>query len=114
MKDIIRNNKPFILINMEFRENCFKKGKNTEGIKKEKTKKKFSCDVCGKLVSSKQSLNEHLNIHNGMLPYVCSHSGCDMRFRQSSALSSHIRVHKTIKKYLQENIDSEFIKVIST
>jgi uncharacterized Zn-finger protein len=103
---------PLLFINMEERENCFKKERDNERKGNEKAKKKFLCDICGKIVSSKQSLNEHLNIHNGMLPYFCSHSGCGLRFRQSSALSSHLRIHKTIKKYIQENIDVEFLKVI--
>ena len=99
---------------MEERENCFKKERNCQTKRKEKAKNKFSCDICGKIVSSKQTLNEHLNIHNGMLPYFCSHYGCGLRFRQSSALSSHLRVHKTISRYLQEKIDVEFLKVILT
>ena len=52
---------------------------------------RFSCDVCSKGFSSKQSLVEHRYLHSGKKPFVCR--VCGLRLRQASQLSLHKRVH---------------------
>ncbi|CAG9322797.1 unnamed protein product [Blepharisma stoltei] len=61
--------------------------------------KKFQCNFCMKILSSKQNLKEHTFTHSGEKPYVCKEPGCGMKFRQGSQLSSHKRVHVAIKAY---------------
>ena len=53
--------------------------------------KKFKCQVCETLFSSKQSLKEHFHIHIGSMPFKCV--TCDKAFRQASQLSLHKRIH---------------------
>lgn len=53
--------------------------------------KNFKCDYCCKTFSSKQNLDEHVFIHTGEKPYVCS--TCQIAFRQISQLSLHKRDH---------------------
>jgi uncharacterized C2H2 Zn-finger protein len=60
---------------------------------------KHRCDECGKVLSSKQNLTEHLNIHTGTKPFKCNFPGCIMSFRQGSQLSVHKRIHKAIMVY---------------
>lgn len=54
--------------------------------------KKFKCDVCSKLYSSKQNLIEHRYLHTGERPFHCE--VCLENFRQASQLSLHKRTHK--------------------
>ncbi|OMJ83228.1 hypothetical protein SteCoe_15880 [Stentor coeruleus] len=53
--------------------------------------KKFKCQICGVLFSSKQSIKEHFHIHMGFMPFKCV--ACDKSFRQASQLSLHKRIH---------------------
>lgn len=53
--------------------------------------KKFKCQICGILFSSKQSLKEHFHIHMGSMPFKCV--TCNKSFRQASQLSLHKRIH---------------------
>jgi len=53
--------------------------------------KKFKCPSCCVYFSSKQSLQEHTNIHTGAMPFKCIL--CEKYFRQASQLSLHKRVH---------------------
>ena len=54
---------------------------------------KYSCSVCGKPLSSLQSLREHHAIHTGAKLYRCAAEGCGLEFRQASQLSLHRREH---------------------
>ena len=58
----------------------------------------LKCKFCGKELSSKQNLREHLYIHTNEKPYVCTVPGCDQKFRQGSLLSMHRRIHSEIEK----------------
>ena len=62
----------------------------------------FKCPDCGKILSTKQSLKEHLYTHSGERPYKCLEAGCGLLYRQSSQLSNHKKVHSEIKKNTPE------------
>ena len=51
----------------------------------------FVCEHCQHEFASKQNLEEHLYLHSGFKPYVCSH--CGLHFRQASQFSLHKRTH---------------------
>lgn len=53
--------------------------------------KKFKCETCGTMFSSKQSLKEHFHIHLNSMPFKCI--SCNKAFRQASQLSLHKRIH---------------------
>lgn len=53
----------------------------------------YTCEHCGKVLSSKQNYNQHLNVHTGAKPFVCLFPGCEKAFRQGSQLSIHKRTH---------------------
>ena len=57
---------------------------------------KFSCDVCGKKVTTKQSLRQHMATMHGMgdvKTYQCD--VCSRVFNDKSNLRAHVRkVHK--------------------
>jgi len=47
------------------------------------------CNVCGKTLSSRYSLNSHLRIHTNELPFKCG--TCDKRYATQTGLEYHIR-----------------------
>ena len=59
---------------------------------------KFKCKYCFRDMSSRQNLREHLYIHTGEKPYICTESGCGQKFRQGSLLSIHKKIHTEVKK----------------
>ncbi|OMJ77508.1 hypothetical protein SteCoe_22906 [Stentor coeruleus] len=61
----------------------------------------FKCKYCHRNLSSRQNLKEHIYIHTGEKPYVCTETGCGKSFRQGSLLSIHKKVHLEISKGLK-------------
>jgi len=64
--------------------------------------KQYQCNFCLKFFANLQNLREHLNLHTGNTPYVCS--VCKESYRYASQLSLHKRSH------LIEGIPREQIK----
>jgi uncharacterized Zn-finger protein len=62
----------------------------------------FKCKYCHRNLSSRQNLREHIYIHTGEKPYVCTEIGCGQSFRQGSLLSIHKKIHSEISKGLKE------------
>lgn len=54
-----------------------------------------SCFYCFKTLSSKQSLKQHLNVHSGDRPFICSYPNCRVSFRHASQLSNHKKIHSS-------------------
>lgn len=36
---------------------------------------KWTCELCGKKLSSKRSYDEHFNVHTNLRPFACKHCG---------------------------------------
>lgn len=72
---------------------------------------RFKCSDCGRILSSRQNLSEHKNIHTGQKPYACEYPGCQMRFRQGSQLSVHKRIHKAIMVYQSKTEDEDSLRL---
>lgn len=53
--------------------------------------KPFGCTLCGKTFAKKFNLDVHYNIHTGAKPYVCTH--CTKSFADPSAFRRHEWVH---------------------
>ena len=51
------------------------------------------CSICKKLLSTKQSLKQHLNKHLGLKPFQCNFNNCGLKFKYASQLSSHKKTH---------------------
>ncbi|OMJ84674.1 hypothetical protein SteCoe_14197 [Stentor coeruleus] len=58
----------------------------------------FKCKYCLRNLSSRQNLKEHMYIHSGEKPYICTEPNCGEKFRQGSLLSIHKKVHLEITK----------------
>lgn len=58
--------------------------------------KRFQCDLCNKLLSSKQNLQEHYFTHSNEKLFKCIESGCSQTFRQRSQLSNHRKMHREL------------------
>lgn len=55
--------------------------------------KPFRCAQCGKSFAKKFNLDIHYNSHTGVKPYMCAH--CPKSFADPSGLRRHERIHKT-------------------
>ncbi|CAG0903135.1 unnamed protein product [Cyprideis torosa] len=62
-----------------------RKGNNSGGHCQQK--KRFTCAVCGKSLSSKQRLQSHERTHTGEKPFACNI--CGKEFADRSALARH-------------------------
>lgn len=65
--------------------------------------KSYKCHMCSRKVVSKQSLQEHINIHTGDKPYICTYPNCRKTFRQSSRLSLHKLTHHNLRTEKEES-----------
>lgn len=68
--------------------------------------KRYRCRKCGKYLSSKQNLQEHVYTHTLAKPYVCKEPLCGKTFRQSSQLSHHKKLHQEL--FIQWRKQNEF------
>ncbi|KAM3930078.1 uncharacterized protein RB166_003756 [Leptodactylus fuscus] len=84
-------------------KNNIKGGKNQKG---HRGKKIFTCSECGKHLSNKTHLMEHLRCHTGEKPYSCSE--CGKSFSVKSGLSSHSRTHTGVRPYSCTECDKSF------
>ena len=51
------------------------------------------CPFCHKGFALAQYLREHIHIHTGAKPFICSYPGCGKQFRQAGKLSIHRKEH---------------------
>ena len=56
----------------------------------------FTCSICNKRLSSKQSLVEHTTLHTGEMPFKCG--SCGAQFRFSSQASKHNQTHRVAER----------------
>jgi uncharacterized Zn-finger protein len=52
------------------------------------------CQICHKVLSSRQNLKQHLNTHTGEKPFKCKIPGCKSEYKHASQLSCHKLLHK--------------------
>ncbi|XP_018335336.1 zinc finger protein 391 isoform X27 [Agrilus planipennis] len=69
-------------------------------------KSSYVCDICGKTVSSADSLRDHILIHKNSRSYECTE--CGKRFNTSSTLAVHRRTHTGVKKFACDLCDKRF------
>ncbi|OMJ80633.1 hypothetical protein SteCoe_19064 [Stentor coeruleus] len=73
--------------------------------------KRFRCRICGKYLSSKQNLQEHLYTHTQVKPYVCQEPHCGKTFRQSSQLSNHKKLHQELNLMVRQQNELKDFKL---
>nr|XP_022900651.1 zinc finger protein 37 homolog isoform X2 [Onthophagus taurus] len=54
--------------------------------------KAWTCETCGKRYSSKNLLDEHINTHTGIRPYICQLCGKD--FASKYTFKAHVKTHE--------------------
>ena len=70
----------------------------------------YKCGICGKKLTSKQNLFQHISIHTGEKPLRCPYRGCSASFKHASQLSSHKSMHvKTLPNRLDFSCLKSFI-----
>ncbi|XP_037298009.1 putative zinc finger protein 727 isoform X2 [Manduca sexta] len=96
-----------------------------QGFDKSIPKKKFQCEICGRIFKMKAGLENHIITHSGIKPYVCEICGktstkpqdlirhmkihseernyacprCDRHFKRGSDVTSHMRTHTGSRPY---------------
>ncbi|XP_037298008.1 zinc finger protein 33B isoform X1 [Manduca sexta] len=71
-----------------------------QGFDKSIPKKKFQCEICGRIFKMKAGLENHIITHSGLKPYPCKL--CPKRYCRIESLTIHMRSHAGIKPYVCE------------
>lgn len=97
-------------------KNCHKSFRDHESLVKhlqtckgstEKYEKTFTCQVCQRVLATKQSLKEHTFVHREKKTFRCSEIRCGKMFKQNSQLCNHRKIHKEARNLLKKNSQSE-------
>lgn len=72
----------------------------------DKFKQRFSCTVCKRKFTRKDSLQSHSSIHSGIYNYICVF--CDKQFNTRNLLNRHLRCHTGEKPYWCKLCDMTF------
>jgi uncharacterized Zn-finger protein len=104
-------------------EGCFKSFRTEDSLAdhlkvhqndRKRDPKDFTCDTCGRVLSTKQSLKEHTYTHKEKKTFRCSEVGCGKMFRQNSQLCNHRKLHKIEKiKRIAEARESGNIPIVN-
>lgn len=70
------------------------------------SKKKHACNVCGKLLRTKNGLQTHRQTHSGQRPFECKI--CGKKFVQAVNLEIHARIHSGEKPYVCKRCGKAF------
>ena len=76
--------------------------------------KRFICRICGKILSSRQNLDEHSFTHSKINPFKCPEPNCRLAFRQRSQLSNHRKLHTELHNLTMQMRKFIELKVIFT
>lgn len=57
----------------------------------------FTCNICGKNLSTKNSLASHYRLHTGEKPFMCAQ--CGKSFAKKFNLDIHYNIHTGVKPY---------------
>ncbi|CAL1294269.1 unnamed protein product [Larinioides sclopetarius] len=68
--------------------------------------KSYSCNVCNKKFSQKNTLNVHLRTHTNEKPFSCDL--CKVQFSQKCTLNRHFRTHTNEKPYSCDVCNNQF------
>ncbi|XP_041664454.1 zinc finger protein 37 homolog [Cheilinus undulatus] len=78
-------------------QSSFNVFENSKNERRETDKKSQSCTECGKTLSRKWKLIEHMRIHTGEKPFSCSE--CGKTFRLKGHLTRHMTTHTGQKPF---------------
>ncbi|KAG6450377.1 hypothetical protein O3G_MSEX006560 [Manduca sexta] len=77
-----------------------------QGFDKSIPKKKFQCEICGRIFKMKAGLENHIITHSGIKPYVCEICGKTSTKRQD--LIRHMKIHSEERNYACPRCDRHF------
>ena len=101
----VRSKEPAGNVNLDGQNN----GKNEQSPSKRLAKKKLKCPYCQYLTRRKFDLKQHLRMHTGEKPFVCSYGDCKKRFSIRSNLNDHMRRHRGDKRHKCPHCDKAFV-----
>merc|ERR1712228_1108801 len=72
--------------------------------------KRYKCPHCDYSTDVNPKMIQHIRIHTGEKPFVCTFDGCNKRFAQKSNLNVHIKRHVGIKEHNCSHCGKEFVE----